>query len=557
MFAALLAGCGGSPSSPSLKLTLTSPADGSYTNGTVVLTATAEGGTPASISFVVDDQNTVASPHAPYSSTWDTAGVAEGRHTLRAEAAVGESTVVSDPVAVIVDRTRPSVTSFLPESGSSNVVLRAPIAVTFSEPVLPSSVVPSAATLDVAGSVVPITGVLSQDGLTLSLSINDSTELILPARFSVTMSSEITDLAGNSLAPLSQPWQWTVPEWIKYDPIEGIPTVFALKVGTDFDPVRLVGSPVTGPGLLDESLSVLKNNGEGWSTLGDLNGLFYPGLLGLDSQGRPFVGGMTYDSGSKSYMAKVATWAGSTWDAPLPAITVGGSNLSQVVAKAGDAGRGVFAWSTSGVNSDVYALLWTAGGWDVPHGNLAIDLSSISDTLSNISWSFDVALTAAGDPILAIGTALSSAAVFWAGTSWTATPWVAAASSSIAVSPTGEPMLVKTENGQSVVVTYKQGAWMQTVPDPIPAGADILEPRVFPTADQQVVVTWIDTGSTPSRNGFARWTGAKWDARAGLFSGGGSVYNGLDAVVDGRGSVWFSWSESAATIQSNVWMSNY
>ena len=68
------------------------------------------------------------------------------------------------------------------------------------------------------------------------------------------------------------------------------------------------------------------------------------------------------------------------------------------------------------------------------------------------------------------------------------------------------------------------------------------------------MVAWLDT-TAPLHVGLARWTGAAWNARPGLFNAGGVVTGEAPGLlVDGRGSVWVFWREGGV---ANVWMSNY
>lgn len=182
-------------------LAITAPADGAHTNGIVKLSATATGGTANEFAFIADGQTTIATPQgpSPYLWTWDTTGFAEGPHTVIAQAMLGDRTIASAPVTIVVDRTHPTVASFTPTSGASDVVLRAPIVVTFSEPLLTSSFDPSSVVLDVAGTTVSTVASLSSDGTKMSLSISDTSTLILPATFSVHMPSGLSDLAGNTV----------------------------------------------------------------------------------------------------------------------------------------------------------------------------------------------------------------------------------------------------------------------------------------------------------------------------------------------------------------------
>src|ERR1017187_3346317 len=121
------------PTTPTLQIT--SPIDGTYIKGTLTVTVTATGGkAPATVSLLVDAAtNPIATATAPspYSLSWDTSAVAEGAHTIVAKAIVAGQTITSAPITVNVDRTAPSVVATTPTTGATNIVLRAPITVTF------------------------------------------------------------------------------------------------------------------------------------------------------------------------------------------------------------------------------------------------------------------------------------------------------------------------------------------------------------------------------------------------------------------------------------------
>jgi hypothetical protein len=75
-------------------------------------------------------------PSAPYSFDWDTSGVQEGPHTVVAEVALSSGKAQSNAVTIVVDRQPPIVASTSPSSGATNVMLRSPIQIFFSEQVV-------------------------------------------------------------------------------------------------------------------------------------------------------------------------------------------------------------------------------------------------------------------------------------------------------------------------------------------------------------------------------------------------------------------------------------
>jgi Galactose oxidase-like, Early set domain/Bacterial Ig domain len=104
-------------------VTLTSPAASSTVTGTLTVTATASDNTSvAGVQFKLDGANLGAevTGTSPYSVTWNTAGLAEGPHTLSAVARdTVNLTATSADVPVIVDLTPPTVAITAPSASST------------------------------------------------------------------------------------------------------------------------------------------------------------------------------------------------------------------------------------------------------------------------------------------------------------------------------------------------------------------------------------------------------------------------------------------------------
>ena len=199
-------------------ITIISPASMTYANGYVIVQVQVDGGTPTKVQVL---RNNMAWQELvpPFRFDWDTTPAPEGDYVLTATAMIGQDTVTSAPVTMTVDRTPPKVTAVTPASGSATVALRAPIAVTFSEPVVASTVSDGAVVLSAGGAAVAATVGLAADAKSLTVTITDPKALTLPADFTATVATTITDRAGNQLAPLEMPWVWTVPAWIKLPPL--------------------------------------------------------------------------------------------------------------------------------------------------------------------------------------------------------------------------------------------------------------------------------------------------------------------------------------------------
>lgn len=559
----LLAGCptrpsGGSPSGRSMggsgssvpTLQIVSPASNTPTNGAVTITVAFEGDTAPPVVTILGDGavlGTIDGP-APYGGILDTKSLAEGPHVIVAEANVDGEPVRSAPITILVDRTAPTVASTTPATGAVNVVLRAPIEVTFSEPILASTFTSSAVSLQIGDGVVATTATLSADGTKATIAIDDLTAFALPAKLTVTLAATITDSAGNALTGPVAPWSWNVPDWIRYAPLSSYhPPVLA--VGPDFQPVLAYTQCLANSGAgCVYPLAVAANDGQSWNTLGQLNNVFGPGSLDLDNQGHPIVAGSSSDAATGGATLVVAAWNGTAWDDSIPALPIDDSfALPSPAVRLDPSGRPVVAWiqSLSSTTSDVAVGRWTGSQWDRSFG-----LLGLPGVTSQI-----LILDGNGNPI--VGWNRSS---FLSGFSaWNGTAWSSPRSNIftnepfVALDQALEPIMLDQETA-TVVDRYANGTWSQEIAASVPVGSYSQNPHLAVTPDHEPVIAWIDTSGT-AKVGLARWTGAQWVARAGLFNANYGVMAEAPAVVvDARGSAWVAWRENLTV---NVWMSNY
>ena len=106
------------------------------------------------------------------------------------------------------DTTKPTVTSTSPGGGTSNIQVNSVIKVTFSEPMLSSSVSTNTFTLRIADTPTNLGGVvsLSSDGKTGSF--DPTANLASSTRYVATIFTGAKDLAGNDLSE-SKKWSFT------------------------------------------------------------------------------------------------------------------------------------------------------------------------------------------------------------------------------------------------------------------------------------------------------------------------------------------------------------
>src|SRR6266540_6738648 len=144
-------------------IAIVSPATMTFANGDVAIEVRVSGGTAPKVQLLRNDMAWQEISGPPFRFTWDTRPAADGDYMLTASATVNGKQVTSDPVTVTVDHTPPQVTEVTPARGSASGDLAAPIKVTFSEPVLASTVNDASVHLTAGATAVPSTVALASD----------------------------------------------------------------------------------------------------------------------------------------------------------------------------------------------------------------------------------------------------------------------------------------------------------------------------------------------------------------------------------------------------------
>jgi YVTN family beta-propeller protein len=174
-------------------VSLTSPAGGAQVTGTVAIAATASDAVGVtSVTFLVDGAAIATDTSSPYGASWNTAGVAGGSHTIRAEARdaagnVGTSAAVSVTVAVAAPR--PTTAVFEP-SANHGSVLR------YVLDVFPSGSNPAVATPTATrdlGKPSVVNGEITAD-------ISQTTASLAPATYIATVSAVTSSSSARSAA---------------------------------------------------------------------------------------------------------------------------------------------------------------------------------------------------------------------------------------------------------------------------------------------------------------------------------------------------------------------
>jgi hypothetical protein len=317
---------------------ISSPVATAFTNGQVTFEVIFSGFPPDAVELIKN-----GSPFAvlepPYQYSWDTTSEPEGTYQVVARATQGGKTYSSEARTVVVDRTPPVVVGHSPASGDTNVALRAPVYVQFSEPVL----LPAGA----AGSVVSLTGAgsaalsaqvdLSGDLQTLLISY--APDPAVPSDVALSLRPGITDLAGNPLV-LPAPWGWHMPMWQRLGTVRQAPGIGGCDLALD-----AAGRPTVAWSEAD-GLWVARWTGNAWETIGASirgPGTFASGpLIALKPTGDPVLAWYEdTDPGSAIlYQIIVKHRTPNGWDY-MGQNPVGepGTNLSDLVI---DAGGGVW-----------------------------------------------------------------------------------------------------------------------------------------------------------------------------------------------------------------------
>ncbi|RKI70047.1 hypothetical protein D7X55_10445, partial [Corallococcus sp. AB049A] len=441
---------------------------------------TVEGGAAEQVEILKDTTVLVKPTGSPYSFTWDTTSEAEGTYQLSIRATRGGAAFISAPRTVIVDRTAPTVASFLPARDAATVGVHDAIQVTFSEPMNPNSVTESAVGLKTGtGAAIAKSVALSADGRTLT--VTPMSALSAPSTVQVDLTaaaSALTDLAGNGVAA-APAWSFSVPTWL---PLGG--AVSAVEGRTSAEDV----------------------------------------VLKMDRNDRPVLAWAESDGSSKNVY--VARWTGTTWatlGGGLSGLTGSGTDATQPTLIIDSVNRPVVAWheeTQAGGNISIFVRRWTGTGWEslpsIPlhSGDLEISEPSLAAELNGVLHLYarngNEGIAEIGHYQLTTG-----------GQAWTRTliprppesPRVysfstATSSSSIYVSYS--ILDTSTYDGRVVIGVAEN--------ESNPMGGSVLgnaswSPTIAVDSNGRPWVAWSESASMPTTDGriqWARWEGTKW-----------------------------------------------
>jgi hypothetical protein len=200
---------------------ITAPLNGEYTNATAYTirgTSSDPGPDPSGVASVAVSTNgggswNPATPAAPGDySTWSYAWnpiPAEGTYTIRSRAtdAVGNVETPGAGVQLIVDWTPPRVSSTSPLNGAINVGVGSNVQATFLEMYNIQASTVNATTFTLTDELgTPIAGAISYDPVSKTATFDPAADLFYGYNYTATLTTGITDLAGN---PLAANYAWT------------------------------------------------------------------------------------------------------------------------------------------------------------------------------------------------------------------------------------------------------------------------------------------------------------------------------------------------------------
>ena len=230
--------------------TVTSPTNSS----TQTLTGVRTDG--ISVALSADTAATLGTITFPSSTTWTAvvSGLVEGPNviTVTAESGTSEATIVFDTAA-------PTASSPSPASGATGVAVDTDITVTFNEAMDPSTI--TTASFTVTGDSV--TGVVSYDSSTKTATFNPSADLATGTTFTATLSTAVTDDAGNAMASAFS-WSFTTVAGSLSDEVDLVPSGGTVNLGSGTfsgnlvitKPITITGSTTGEPTVISGGITI-------------------------------------------------------------------------------------------------------------------------------------------------------------------------------------------------------------------------------------------------------------------------------------------------------------
>ncbi len=405
--AALMAACGGAVTAPTVSLS--SPSAQVFTNASVSLQVTVTG--DLSSVELLKDGTLLATLTAPYQYTWDTTSQPEGTYNISARASKSglAAPVVSAAQQITVDRTSPTITARTPTNAAVNVFLADEISLSFSEPMLPSSI--NTTTLQLQQSGSPIARNANLDAAGTKLMVVPTALPTLPANLSL-VANGLTDRAGNVLNDTAT---FDAPIWQQpgTQPLDVVPARYTVTTSRS-TALDANGNPMvvwteyeaTSTNVYAKRWNQTLNQ---WEAMGtqplDLNSGKNASSISIavDSSGKPFVT-WTEDSIAFGFEVYVKSWNATTnqWEQlggaldVSPNISPDGFVFSPRIA-VDSSGKLFVAWVQIVLGSrNLYVKSWnaTTSTWEQLGGTLDMNVTKIAVVPS-------IAIGSSGNPVVA------------------------------------------------------------------------------------------------------------------------------------------------------------
>lgn len=421
----------------------------------------------------------------------------------------------ADPT--VPDTTPPSLVEITP-SANASVWLRAPIRLTFDEP-LAADISRTEVSVRV-GSTAVAASVALEAPSTLVITLDPAARGV--GAMSLHVDVDVEDLAGNALVtPIDT--SFAVPAWHRA-PIDRGYAGGAPSITVDGDG-RIVAAWIVG-GAGSRRAAIAELTGTGWRSLGATLGTgdVTSCAIALDADAAPVVAYV--DSGS----VLTARWSGTAWS------DLGSPGAASTVALAAPPAGSPILARFGAATVTLHTLAggaWQALGTDLP-------------LPAAIAGEPALAAPAAGAAVVGLVDATEQLRVFRFTGAWTAlTP--------IAVS-TGSRMSLAAR-GTSVAIAWDQWAgsfgvlaaaapngattWTRLgKPLDVDIAGDARAPAIAYDAGGAPVVAWTELVETAQRGGVARWSGSAWTIVGGVSWLPGSTMqpSGTRLALDGSGA---------------------
>jgi len=395
-------------------------------------------------------------------------------------------------------------------------------------------------------AVVPSDASLSADGTHLTLTPRNPGK---PAKLAVTLTSDLTDLAGNALPPDS--WGWTSPVWLRLGgPTFSLPGIIREMV------LDRNGDPVVAAWSLPGVIQISRWTGTGWEPVG-------PPMKSSNAVGSAFIN-FVVDASGAPIVALHSTdllyitlgvwrWNGAAWEAVGGAFNfqkqiLGGDSLDYILAV--DASGQLFLATEYGGTINVHR--WTGTTWQPVGSAPAVDAVGVA-----------LKLDTNGEPTVAYfespdGMVYDFQVQQWDGATWHAltalnsVPGQSVDGFSLSLEGTGKPVAAILESDgteENLYVAHWAVGIHHFVWQPIGTAINVSPPHSVESALVRVdendnpMVALLESDGTRKTVYVQRWNGATWES-LGTLNPTGNDSGWPYFEVDGSGRAVVAFDES-------------